>query len=416
LSTADPMPEITAITDRVRARVRTMARAMAADEHEDISRMPSEIRELEVPQTARTIYQVNLDALAEGRMLSDGELAEARRRGAQRAREDFPVDLLVHNWSRGAAVLWQGCVEETRQDERAGLVEIATRLFALLEQQMCALVESYHATRTAIDRHETGAAPMVARLLISGQDSGPHAQRAGIHLAASYDVVAVRLATTDDERSDQPAVRSVAGRRKVQRVVAALDRHGPSGILAAVEPEGGHVLLPREPVDRHAAGRVDADACRALLAVIEQAAGAATTAAAWFAEGLDDVPAAARQAAEMARVAERAGLGPGLHGLESDPLGYLLSRPGAAHDELVRVLDPLDPHPELVATIRTLLARDGDRGRTARALGVHPNTINNRLARARDLLGFDPMSTHGIVLLSTALTARRLGPDEEDPA
>ncbi|MFC9228874.1 helix-turn-helix domain-containing protein [Streptomyces decoyicus] len=46
--------------------------------------------------------------------------------------------------------------------------------------------------------------------------------------------------------------------------------------------------------------------------------------------------------------------------------------------------------------------------RTAQALRVHPNTVDNRLARAAQLTGLDPHTTHGVQLFGTDLTLRRL--------
>lgn len=409
MSTRTTSEQVVAITGRVKARIRAMARTMATDERADVAQMPAEIRVMEVPQTARTIYQANLDALAEDRMLTETELAEARDRGTQRAHEEFPIDLLMHNWSRGAAVLWQGCVDAARDDEQQGLVEIASRLFGLLEQQICVLADAYHSTRSALDRHEFGAAPMVARLLVSGQDASAIAQRAGVELTTAYDVLAVDLAPHPDEHAAQAPALAVAGHRKVQRVLTALDRHAPENVVAALEAGGGQVLVPRPDGDD-----VDVDRCRALLDLIGTAAGSEATGAACFAPTRDAVPTAVAQASEVLRVARHAGLGPGLHDIASDAVSFQLSLPGRARDHLAATLDPLDPHPELLATIRTLQERDGDRGRTARALGVHPNTVNNRLAKIKELLGFDPVTTRGIVTLNAALTARRLSRTEED--
>ncbi|MDN5765069.1 MAG: helix-turn-helix domain-containing protein [Humibacillus sp.] len=59
-------------------------------------------------------------------------------------------------------------------------------------------------------------------------------------------------------------------------------------------------------------------------------------------------------------------------------------------------------------TLETFLSSNLDRGRTARALQVHPNTVNNRLKRIADLVGLDPGTTSGAAELSAALIARRL--------
>lgn len=282
---------------------------------------------------------------------------------------------------------------------------IATELWPLIDQVIGAVAASYEATRDAIERFERGSGQIVARLLLAGQDAVPEAGRAGLELAEGYDVLALAVGPTADQQTAQTASQQVAGRRKLLRVFSAMDRHGPPGVLLVLEPDSGHVLVPRA---EERAG-VDRRRCEAVLGLIEGAAGAEVIAGCREARTRVDVAAAAAQATEILRVARAAGLGPGLHGIEAVALDYQVSRPGPAREALAGVLDPLQRHPELVRTVETLLAKDGDRGRTARALGVHPNTINNRLVRITELLGMDPTTTRGVVLLSAALGARRIG-------
>ncbi|MFE9144968.1 helix-turn-helix domain-containing protein [Streptomyces tubercidicus] len=59
-------------------------------------------------------------------------------------------------------------------------------------------------------------------------------------------------------------------------------------------------------------------------------------------------------------------------------------------------------------SVAAFLDCDLDRRRTAQALNVHPNTVDNRLARAAQLTGLDPHTTHGVQLFGAALTLRRL--------
>lgn len=393
------------LVGRMLGSVPSVARGMSGDDHADIAAMPTEILELEMPLTARRLFTRALAAMAEGRRFTDAELAEARDRGAQRAQEGFPIELLVHNWMRGGGLLWTACVEAAEPGEEGGLVVIATELWQLVDQLIGAVTASYGATRDAIEHYERGPGQVVARLLLAGQDATPEAGQAGFELADGYDVLALAIDPTDDQQTDQAASLQVAGRRKVLRVFNAIDRHGPAGVLLALEPDSGHVLVPRTGSQVG----VDRERCEAVRQLVQDAAGAPVTAACREAPTLAEVAAAARHATEILRVAQANQLGPGLHGIEAVALDYQVTRPGDAREALARVLEPLQEHPDLVMTIEVLLAKDGDRGRTARALGVHPNTINNRLARITGLLGLDPTTTRGVVVLSAALTARRIG-------
>ncbi|NED70722.1 PucR family transcriptional regulator, partial [Streptomyces sp. SID10244] len=53
--------------------------------------------------------------------------------------------------------------------------------------------------------------------------------------------------------------------------------------------------------------------------------------------------------------------------------------------------------------------------RTARALGVHPNTINNRLHKVTSLSGVDPSSFVGVMAFGAALTVAADTPGDEVP-
>jgi DNA-binding PucR family transcriptional regulator len=59
--------------------------------------------------------------------------------------------------------------------------------------------------------------------------------------------------------------------------------------------------------------------------------------------------------------------------------------------------------------VRIFLEEQHDRRRTARRLALHPNTVDNRLARVAELTGLDPSTPRGVTLLVTALALRDLG-------
>ncbi|MEU4103193.1 PucR family transcriptional regulator [Streptomyces tanashiensis] len=98
---------------------------------------------------------------------------------------------------------------------------------------------------------------------------------------------------------------------------------------------------------------------------------------------------------------------PGVHQLQDVLLDYCIARPGDSATELAALLEPLDRHPELTATLAAFLDCDLDRRRAARALGVHPNTVDNRLARTTELTGLDPRTTRGVQLFGAAFAIRR---------
>lgn len=116
---------------------------------------------------------------------------------------------------------------------------------------------------------------------------------------------------------------------------------------------------------------------------------------------------------EILRVARTCGLPPGLHVLDDVLLEFHLSRPGPSSHRIAALLDPVAGRPELLRTLRTHLAQHQDRRLTAALLGLHPNTVDNRLAKLTELTGLDPSSPRGAALAIAALLLRdtAAGPD-----
>ncbi|MFE4720100.1 helix-turn-helix domain-containing protein, partial [Streptomyces sp. NPDC056728] len=73
---------------------------------------------------------------------------------------------------------------------------------------------------------------------------------------------------------------------------------------------------------------------------------------------------------------------------------------------IAALLDPVAGRPELLETLRTHLAHQQDRRATAAALGLHPNTVDNRLARIGEQTGIDLAAPRGTALAIAALLLR----------
>lgn len=67
----------------------------------------------------------------------------------------------------------------------------------------------------------------------------------------------------------------------------------------------------------------------------------------------------------------------------------------------------LEAGPDLIPTLDAYYRHDLNRSRTATTLNVHARTLDYRLHRVHELTGIDPHSTHGIRVLSTAITLSR---------
>ncbi|MEK8172693.1 helix-turn-helix domain-containing protein [Streptomyces sp. M19] len=124
--------------------------------------------------------------------------------------------------------------------------------------------------------------------------------------------------------------------------------------------------------------------------------------------GLDDLPGAwheATAAARAARADER--LGPVAEWTAIGPYRLLTGLPPIAPDPAVHPLLER-AHAQLARTAEAFLDRAGQASRTARALGIHRQTLYYRLSRVEQLTGLDLDAGEDRLLLHMALKAARL--------
>lgn len=87
----------------------------------------------------------------------------------------------------------------------------------------------------------------------------------------------------------------------------------------------------------------------------------------------------------------------------------LLSVPAPRLDAFVRAtLGPLLDRPDLLATLRAWYSASGSRNGVSEQLGIHRNSVGYRIARARELLGADPLDPLTARALQAALDAHEL--------
>ncbi|MFJ8824310.1 helix-turn-helix domain-containing protein [Streptomyces sp. NPDC102467] len=99
----------------------------------------------------------------------------------------------------------------------------------------------------------------------------------------------------------------------------------------------------------------------------------------------------------------------GLHRLDDILLEYHLSRRNESSHRIAALLDPIAERPELLETLRSHMAHQQDRRATAAALALHPNTVDNRLAKITEQTGIDLSSPRGTALALAALLLRDSG-------
>ncbi len=377
------------------SRVLTRIQAEVAD----YRRLPVEELAGDIAGITRQAVRAFARSLREDRELNAAELRQIGASAVRRAEEGFPLEAVLTAYHVGAREIFSVGSAEAGHADVADLLEVADRVLAFAGTVTGAVTRGYlEELRTKVGQEHTARRTLLS-VLVDGGPVDVVARSAGIALPARYLVLSVELGPHADEES--PGVDAeIAVRRKLRRFLAAFERCCGDGVLASLDGPGGLVLLPL-------AGRLaDVAEWRQLLHTAGHAAGVAVLAAADTAAP-EQVREVATQTADVLDVLRWFGREPGLYRLDDVLVEYQLTRPGAARDRLAAVLGPLDAHPELVETLETYLVLDANRRRTATRLHVHPNTVDYRLRRVRDLTGVDPLHPAGLPRVIAALAARR---------
>ncbi|MFB7944285.1 helix-turn-helix domain-containing protein [Kitasatospora phosalacinea] len=394
----------------VHRRLLALAPALAAevmvrllDRLPDYHALPPEQLRGEITRQVERGIRAFVEVVRTGVLPGEPELARIRESAARRADEGVPLESVVGAYHLGAQLCAARLLAEADPADLSDVATAQDRLLGYLRVVSCAVAAGYVQERQAALGDEQVSRQALLSRLLEGGDPRAAADRAGIRLPARYLVLSLAIGPHPDE--SRPGVnRSVAARRKLRRLRAELERRTDGVPLAALAADGGPVLLP----DDSPAPAPDRAALAALLDRLARACGAELTAAATTAApaGVAD---AARLAADVRRVAQATGRGPGPHLLDDVLVEYQLSRPGPARDALAALLTPLAGRPELLATLRTFLTSGLDRRRTAARLQVHPNTVDYRLRRTADLTGLDAVRGPDLLTLRAALAAHDTG-------
>jgi hypothetical protein len=359
-------PQVPWLARRVVERVRA--------EVPGFDRLPSDVQDMEVAATARAAIRAFLQH-AQGR--SGHGTGLSRQRAVQRAEEGIPLSALVQTYFVGAEVIVDALAEAAGPDEAPAVLHLTREQLRAVGLAVTQVTEAYVAG--AGDQHV--AVRELTWALLRGERPDDVAARYGLPLEEGYLVLRVRA----PGGGNPPAARTA-----LRWVLAQAATRADSRALSLRDDLGGYVLLPADvPVEdlvRRAASSAEAPVVGAVPAASPA-----------------DVPAAAARADRIAAVAGR----PGVHLLSDVLLEYHLTSPVDSATELAGVLAPLGGHPDLLPTLTAFLDADLNRRVTAQALGVHANTVDNRLERVAELTGVDPRSARGIQLLGAAIVVRR---------
>ncbi|GGN43751.1 putative transcriptional regulator [Streptomyces kronopolitis] len=371
--------QVVRMAARVEPRINHLARLAVERQRAEVpgfDRLPDDMQDLEIASAARHTFRGFLRGV---QGLADTDAEVLRERATQRAAEGVHLTGLLRAYHVGAEVVADALSAAARPGEEAALLWLTRRLFTTVN---CLAEQATEAYLLGLAGRQAAGRELAAALL-RGDAPQEVAARCGLPLEPGYLVLSVRAPVAQEP---------VAARRLLHQVLIRLAPAADGRALSLPNEQGGHVLLPL--------GTPHADLVRHLSTglsrpVIAGAALAATP---------EDVPAAAEQAHRIAAIART----PGVYRLQDVLLDYHLAGSRDSATELAALLHPLEAHAGLIEAVAAYLDCDLDRRRTARALSVHPNTVDNRLARAAQLTGLDPHTTHGVQLFGAALTLRRL--------
>ncbi|WP_020499125.1 PucR family transcriptional regulator [Sciscionella marina] len=396
-------PVIAAIAARVAADAESLAERFAEAYTADIgdyARVPVEGRH-ELVRSARA----NLDALLEdlqGTATSfDPEPFESF--GADRVRMGITIGAVMRSFTVWGQQAWSAFlqrVDHKSGEEMAGSLAIGERIFAHVERASAATAAGFMREAMAVwsDREITRNAVLEA--MLTGHADPEELRRTGMEVGAAYAVVVLlpRDRSVRPEELVAPAVALTERHHSGSRVLVGVREAALVAIWLTDGPTASIQLLTER-----------------LAAALEATAGIAVAG-----ESLAGVPAAYQQARRTARIA----LGLGC----PDPLWHndvllervVLDSPAVAelcHDALSPLITYDDRRDaDLVPTITAFIDSCGSVTETARAVSVHPNTVIYRLRRVASISGYDPRDPRGLLALSLASLARRLGAEPAAPS
>lgn len=329
-------------------------------------------------------------------------LAPLAPSAAKRAEEGLPMADVLSAYYVSARAALRYLSEKAGPVILPGVLYLAERIVELLATATRIVAEGY-----AHERELTLGEQLTARLRLGTALVEGHApdqvreaaNLADVALPSQYAVVAVAMdgASGGSGRTPDPRVQATRRLRKVRSALVS----GISGELLWVPTHrAALVLIPLSAATQWPAL---IERLQLLVAGLEEPVVAGAVAA-----GPLQVAEAVATALDVRELAQRLGRPAGCYQLGDVAFEYQISRPGPARDALAEVLAPLADDERLRETLEAFVAEDRHRQRTARTLGVHPNTVDNRLRRITTLTGLDPLRPQDLSKLVAGLAATAL--------
>jgi len=342
-------------------------------------------------------------AMRAGRGPSSDEITMIRESASRRAREGVPLSALLAAYRTGAQIAWAEArviIGDDHQRLAAGL-DFATAVMSWIDEASGAAAQAYLSEyeRLTSDR-ETSRRDFLDGVLggeLTTEEILARGEALGLEIALPYGVAIVAFA---QHGPDETLLRN--GQHRLRSMAAEL----PNADRSLVVTRGDELVLifPAE-------GEADAMAGH-LASFIERAGGVIgvdlSAGLGRSRESVTELSGSYREAS-IALAAARAGSSSPLAVYGEVLIEELILRERAVARRLAQtILEPLDQHPDLLATLVAYMTHGPSLPAVAKRLYLHPNTVAYRLARVKELTGRDPKSPAGVAELFLALRASQL--------
>ena len=378
------MPVAAELTSAAREMSAQLARAIG-------DRLPGLLPDAESFEANRASNEASILGFAE--ILEQGADPAATSLGQatlaytkEAAQRGIPMTRLIRSYRLGHAAAWDGitpliAAHATDQEQRAIAIELCSAwLFAYVDAALCLAEDFYSAERERWVRSTAATRAETIDTILAGEpiDAALAGRRLGYELDRQHTAVIAWL-ESHEEGHDTHAAMEAAIAQIQDRLGAAGALVHSLGLLSTAAWIGtGDPVASRQlddlRFDTHTATGVR-------VAIGEPGQGIAG-----FRQSHDEAAHARRVAVLAARPAgtvtrySRVTLA-AIATADLDQARVFVKRElgGLAADD--------DPTTRLTATLRTYLEEHSSRGRTAKRLGIHENTVSYRIKQAEEILG-----------------------------
>ncbi|MDI9900219.1 helix-turn-helix domain-containing protein [Rhodococcus sp. IEGM 1409] len=338
--------------------------------------------------------QVGIQLLDHRKLPTDQDLDGIHTMTVQQALKGVPLSAILSLTNEGISTFRTLILSRADAGDSANLGDLNEFLFALAQRLHSFISISYLAALPAGSQLGEYSAGALVKAMLDGDDPTQLALQMGIELAPRYLVLRLMVnlppTRTGARNGTHQRIHAYRDLTVVQAKIAA---HFGSALLEAPAPQRGLVLIEGTP-DWKSVCEIIQNA-RATVGVEITAIGESAA--------VGDIAAAQATTHELAQIVRRLRLPARSYRMEDLALEYQLTRSGAGRDSLINLLKPLHGNPELLQTLSIHLANGQHRQRTASALGLHTNTVDNRIKRIAALTGLDPALPSELLKLRAAM-------------